>query len=401
MSKLVKRIEKEFFLKIVYDEKLPLTYNKDRAEYTLHLKAPPKESLIFTMAQPIDGLCVSSKISLMFNYRGDSMLFDVTVLDIRDKDIVCNVPESIRKNLDRGHMRVNLPSQIQVHVSFFSDRYNLPFPRLRQYNPALGSLATLQSLKKQVEALAATHEYGYKMTIFAKDVELSVTEEQVLAHTGKVLFIADTRHGLPQTDPYNRGNRIVTEDVFNRYLLEAKGIEGRAAETAFNRFVQDKANSGVVSDAWVPIIFQEYTVGYLRMWSGNAKKPPMDFMMLDTLHKYAEAMSLLLKEKGYFDKMKMDNTPFIADVQDISVSGLLFTCPIPDISLKLMQGCDLKVTVANLRRSLDIKATVTRQYREKGTFFVGCQFKDMNIDDIQYLFESIYAKPFTETRAPR
>jgi len=25
----------------------------------------------------------------------------------------------------------------------------------------------------------------------------------------------------------------------------------------------------------------------------------------------------------------------------------------------------------------------------------------MNIDDIQYLFESIYAKPFTETRAPR
>lgn len=396
MSKLVKRIEKEFFLKIVYDEKLPVIYRKDRTEYTLSLKSPPKENLIFKANRPIGGLGVSSKMSLMFTYRGASMLFEVNVMDIRDGEIICNVPESIRKNLDRAHMRVNLPPEVQINISFFGDRYNLPFTRLRQYHPVLGTLATMQSLRGQVESLAKNNDYNYKLSVFTKDIELSATEEQVLAHTGKTFFMPETKNGLPQTDPYNRGNRIVTEEVFNRYLLESAGIEGRVAETVYTRFLQEKANSGVVSDAWVPILFQEYTVGYIRLWSQDPQKLPIDYMVLDTLHKYAEVMAQLLRERGYFNQMKLDNTPFKANVQDISVSGLLFTCPLPEISIRLMPGCDLKVTVTTLRRSLDIRASVTRHYREKSAFFVGCQFKDMTPEDIQYLFECIYAKPFTE-----
>jgi len=398
VSKLVKRIEKEFFLKIVYDEQLPVTYHKDRAEHTLILKTAPKDTLVFKTSRPIDGLGVSGKISLMFNYRGDSMLFDVDVVDVRDGEIICNIPESIRKNLDRVHMRVNLPPEVQTTVSFLNDRYNLPFARLRQYHPLQGSLTNLPSLKTQVESMVKANDYGYKLVIFTKDIDLANREEQVLAQTGKVLFLPETKYGLPQTDPYNRNNRIVTEEVFMRYLLEAEGLEGRPAEAVTLRFLQEKANSGSFSDAWVPILFQEYTVGYIRVWSQDAKNTPLDYMMLDTLQKYAEAMAQLLKERGYFDKMKMANTSFKANVQDISVSGLLFTCPLPDISIKLMPGCDLRVTITTLRRALDIKATVTRHFREKSSLFVGCQFKEMSPDDIRYLFECIYAKPFTDTK---
>jgi len=400
MSKLVKRIEKEFFLKILYDEQLPVTYHKNRAEYTLFLKSSPRETLVFKTSRPIDELGVSSRISLMFAYREDSMLFDVDVMDIRDGEIICSIPDNIRKNLDRSHMRVNLPPEVQIKISFWEDRYNLPFTRLRQYHPVAGSLATLPSLKAQVEAMARANDYGYKLVIFTKDIELSATEEQVLAHTGKILFLPETKLGFPQTDPYNRNNRIVTEDVFNRYLLETSGIEGRPAEAVALRFIQDKAASGVCSDAWVPILFQEYAVGYIRVWIHDTEKPPLDYMVLDTLHKYAEAMAQLLRERGYFDKLKMPSPSFKASVQDISVSGLLFTCPFPEISMKLMAGCDLRVTIATLRRSLDIKATITRNYRDKSAVFVGCQFKDMSPEDIRYLFECIYAKPFSEAKFP-
>jgi len=400
MSKLVRRIEKEFFLKILYDEQLPVTYYKGRAEYTMHLKNAPKDRLVFKTSQPIDGLGVSSKVSLMFSYREDAMLFDVDVMDIRDGEVICNIPESIRKNLDRTQMRVNLPPEVQIKTSFLDDRYNLSFLRLRQYHPVLGGVSTLTSLKGQVEAFVKENDYGYKMVIFTPEIELAAMEEQVLASTGKVLFLPETKYGFPQTDPYNRNSRIVTEDVFNRYLLEEKGIEGRAAEVASLRFLQDKINSGVVSDAWVPILFQEYTVGYIRIWSQNAEKPPLDYLALDTLQKYAEVMARLLKERGYFEKMKMANDPFGVNVQDISVSGLLFTCPSPEVAIKLMPGCDLEITIATLHRNLKIKATVMRNYRGKTSIFVGCQFQDMNIEDIQYLFECIYAKPFTDAKLP-
>jgi len=399
VSKLVKRIEKEFFLKILYDEQLPVTYYKDRAEYTLFLKAIPKDTMIFKTSRSIDGLTVSSHISLLFSYRGDSMLFDVDVMDMRDGEIVCKVPESIRKNLDRSHMRVNLPPEVQISVSFLSDRYSLPFPRLRDYHPVEGTLSTLSSLKDQVEKMVKDNDYGYKLVVFSKKDEISSPEERVLAHTGKTLFLPEVKDGFPKEDPYNR-NRIVTEDVFNRYLLENMGIEGRAADAISVRFFQEKTTKGILSDAWVPILFQEYTVGYIRLWIRDEKKLPLDYMVIDTLHKYAEVMAQVLKQKGYFDQMKVNPPPFRANVRDISVSGLLFTCPIPDISLKLMIGCDLKVTIATLRRSLDIKATITRNYREKGTTYMGCQFKDMDAEDIRYLFECIYAKPFTDTKVP-
>ena len=397
MSKLVKRIEKEFFLKILYDEQIPLTYYKDRTEITLFLKTPPKDTLVFKTNWPADGVNVPGKMSLMFTYREDAMLFDVNILEIHDTEIICAVPESIRKNLDRSHLRVKLPPQVNIKVSFWGDRYNFPFNRLRQYSPLSGSVATLPSLKGQVESFVKANDYGYKVVVFNKEHEFASTEEQVLAHTGKTLFFPVVKDGLPQKDPYNR-NRIVTEDLFNRYLLEEMGIEGRAAEAAYAKLVREKVLSGVVSEVWVPILFQEYAVGYVRIWSNSAEKQLLDYLMIDTLFKYAEVMAQLLKEKGYFDKMKMANVTFNADVQDISVSGLLFTCANPDISMKLMPECDLKVTITTLNRSLDIKSTITRNYRDKSSIFVGCHFKDMSAEDIRYLFECIYAKPFKETK---
>lgn len=397
MSKLVKRIEKEFFLKILYDERVPVTYYKDRAEYTLVLKTPPKDTLVFKLNRPLNnGLGVSSKISLMFTYREDSMLFDVNVMDIRDSEIICSVPESIRKNLDRSHMRVNLPPEVQIKIAFLGDRYSFPFHRLRQYHPLLGSITALARLKEQVEALVKAYGYSHKMVVFNPGHEFSSTEEQVLANTGKIVFLPVSKDGFPQNDPYNK-NRIVTEELFQRYLLEETGIEGRAAEAASAKLIKDKVTAGVVSDLWVPILFQEYTVGYIRIWSTDAEKPPLDYLMIDTLYKYSEVMAQLLKDRGYFEKMKINNVPFKANVQDISVSGLLFTCPCQETSLKLMPECNLRVTVTTLNRSLDIKATVTRNYRDKGSVFVGCHFKEMSADDIRYLFECIYAKPFTET----
>ncbi|MCL2557208.1 MAG: PilZ domain-containing protein [Treponema sp.] len=401
MSKLITRIEKDFFLKILYDERAPLTYRRDRVEREFVIAEPPKDSLVLKAEEPLGDLAASGKIALTFICRGAPMLFETRVIEARKDELVCAIPESIRGDLSRTHLRVALPPCARAMVSFRGERYSLPLPRLRHYHAAGGDASALHGLKTRVESLAAANDYGYKMAIFVNDSRPSSVEEKLLAHTGKTLFMPKTGVGLPKTDPYGRGNRIVTEDVFRRYILESAGLEGQPAERIITRFLHDKAGGDVVSDAWLPILFQEYVVGYIRLWSEDRARPPLDYATLDALQEYAEALAEMLKEKGYFDQSKMENAPFRAVARDISLSGLLFTCPDMDISTKFMPGCEIIVTVATADRSLDIQAAVTRQYRGPSpSLFIACQFKNMSREETQYLFELIYAKPFEGAAPP-
>ena len=400
MSKTVNRIEKEFFLKLLFDEQLPLTYRRDRAEYTLFLASPPKERLALKPDRPIERLPAGSSMNLTFSHNGVPMLFDVEVTGMNYSEIICSIPANILKNLDRTNMRVTLPPEVCVHVSFLEDRYGLaPLPRLRQYHPVRDDFHAPAAAKERVDALVSEGACSVKMELFGGS-GLSATEEKVLAYTGKTIFLQNVANGFPQKDYFGQ-NRLVTADVFSRYLLEDLGIEGRAAEAFTSGFFKEKTRSGVTSDAWVPILFQEYTVGCLRAWVSGDARPPVSHTALDALTRYAEVMALVLKKKGAFAESKLANEPFRATVHDISTSGMLFTCPDPELALKFMPKCDLKVTLSTLRRNVDIKATVIRKYRDRSSAtYIGCQFKGMEAEDTKFLFECIYAKPFEGAALP-
>jgi len=400
MATPVRLIEKEFLLKVLYDEQLPAIFLKDRIEYTFYLEKPAKTEMHFRSDRPLERLKPRSSIELKFDHMGRVIVFNAEVLHNKDRSIVCTVPEFLYKNLDRAYSRVTVPSEMKVQFTFLGDRYNLSFPKVQQFNSTeLGLFfqtadpRNLTGLIDQMASWIKRFATGYQLVIF-RDTKPSTTEERLIAETGKALYLPSTREGFPQEDPFPEP-RLVTERIFHRYLESiGVGITFLASTTA--RFIRAKADEGIFSDAWIPILFHEYVIGYIHIWIDDKRYRPFEYPVIDTMFQFAKVLAHSLEINGYFEDGKIRNGTFKGNVIDISASGLLFSYPQSGFLTFLLPGSKLTVGIATPESSITANAAIVRRFKDDTHGYFGCQFEDMPDDDLEYLFKYIYGKPFTD-----
>jgi hypothetical protein len=403
MATPIKRIEKDFLLKVLYDEKIPVMYLKTKTQYILIVEKPTKGQMFFKADRPIEGIKKGKKLDLMFDYRGQVIMFSVEILDYKDEHIIAQEPESLFKNLDRSFSRVPTPTDLQVQFTFHGDRYSLTYPRITEFDAlTTADLITnsnpknLNSLIDQMASWIKNYATGYKLVVF-RDAKPSTTEERLVAETGKSLFIPSTLGPLPTDDPYPK-KRLITESAFHRHL-EGNGVDPKYLDEACARFIEQKNKAGIFSDLWVPVLFQEYVIGYIHIWIDKEGMMPFDYAVIDSMYQFSKILAYSLKLNGYFEKGKLKNEPFEGKIIDISASGLLFTYPNSTFASTLMPDSELTVKLMTDRRTVNVKAKIVRRYKDNMQGYFGCRFVDMEPEDLRYLFEYIYGKTFTDTDA--
>jgi hypothetical protein len=149
----------------------------------------------------------------------------------------------------------------------------------------------------------------------------------------------------------------------------------------------------------VPVLFQQYVIGYIHAWINKERMVSFDYETIDTLYQFAKILAHSLKMNGYFESGKLKNDPFEGRVIDISVSGLLFAYPNSPFTAALLPGSELSVKLATPKRTVNTTARIVRCYKDKVNMYLGCHFPDMEPEDIRFLFEYIYGKPFTDNDA--
>jgi len=402
MATPVGRIEKEFLFKVLYDEKLPIMYIKDRTDYALTLEHPVRTDMSLRPSKPLGKLKPKSKLDLLFDYRGQIINFTAEIFAVKDDVIICQVPQVLYKNLDRNYLRVDAPSDLKILFTFRGDRYNLSFPKVMEYeNIGPDDLIrhmdrrNLSGLMKQITDSLKNFSDGYKIANF-KDKKPTTIEERVLSETGKTLFIPSTAGFFPKNDPYPK-KRIITEDIFKRYL-ESTGVNVSTLDLICERFVKNKYKEGIFSEAWVPILFHEYVIGYIHIWINKEGRLPIDFGAIDNVYQFAKVLAFALKESGYFDHGKLKNDPFEGSVLDISASGLLFAYPLGSaLSTTLMIDTELTVIIEAPNRSINVPAKIVRRFKDKTASYYGCQFMNLQPEDMRFLFEHLYGKQIDDT----
>jgi c-di-GMP-binding flagellar brake protein YcgR len=397
MATPIGRIEKEFLFSALFGEKLPVIFLKDRTEYTLKLEQPAGEELVFRTEKSMGKIKPHIKLPLLFDYRGQIIDFTVEVLAQKDELIFCKPPDALYKNLDRDYLRVDAPSDLKILFTFQGDRYNLAFPKINEYETITAEdlirnmdPSNLSGLIKQIAGLLSKFADGFKIVNF-KDKKPESLEEKIVAATGKTLFLPSTAGLLPKTDPYPK-KRIITEELFKRYL-ESTGTGKSFLDENCTRFLRRKVDEDIFSDAWVPILFHEYVIGYIHIWINNQARLPFDFNVLDNIYQYAKVLAFSLKENGYFDYGKVQNEPFDGRVLDISASGLLFAYPLGSALLAtLLVDAELTVTVVAPNRTMNMTARIVRRFKDKSASFFGCRFVNMAPEDTRFLFEFLYGR---------
>jgi hypothetical protein len=403
MATPIKRIEKDFLLKVLYDEQLPVMHLKSQTQYILTLEKPAKGNMYLKADRPIEGLRPGKKLDLMFDYRGQVIIFNAEIITSKDNQIVAVEPEFLFKNLDRSFSRVSTPTDLQVQFTFLGDRYSLSYPKIPEFestDPAevvqSYNIQNLSGLTEQLSEMVKNFATGHKLVIF-KNSKPATHEERIIAETGRSLFIPSTLGSLPREDPFPK-KRLVTEDTFKRYL-ESNGVNLKFVNDALARFIAHKHEAGILSDLWVPILFQEYVIGYLHVWIDKEGMLPLDQTAIDSLYQFAKVLAYSLKAHGYFESGKIKNEPFEGKIMDISASGFLFSYPLSTFAKSLMLDSGLAVQLQTVRREISAYAKIVRRYVDKTHCYFGCRFINMEPENMRFLFEYIYGKPFTDKDA--
>jgi len=403
MATPIKRIEKDFLLKVLYDEQLSLSLRYGRGEYILKVEQPPKAELRLKSNRPVSGAQKGSKLELVFDYRGQAVSFSALVLEVKDTLVVTEAPEFLYKNLTRAFSRVSSPQDLKVVFSFHGDRYDLAFPKTQDFEPAdlpeysdVFNPADIKELVAQLSTWSHESATGHKLVMF-KDAKPKSIEERLIAQTGKALFIPSTQNEIPSVDTAPKP-RLITLDMFKRFI-ESSGTDKAYVDDATERFMKSKRDAGIYSELWSPIQFQEYVIGYIHLWIDAAGKPPFDLAIVDTLHQFAKVLAYSLKMNGYFKSATLKNEPFPGKVIDISASGMLFANASTTLSGSLLLDSEIDIQLTIGKRVVKTSARIVRRYRDSSMHYYGCRYLDIAPEDLRFMFEYLYGKALTDADA--
>ena len=403
MATSLKRIEKEFILGSARDEKVRVLLIAGSGEWPVLITELGPDKVTLSHAMPLRLLRRGQVYEFRFVYREQAMAFRAKALDIRESSLSVELPASVYKNLGRRYTRRAPPSELAVSFSFHGDRYDLAFPITREYEQVAEPEPSSSFDPHDIRALIA--DFNERGSEFAseravrmfKERKPESLEERLIVRTGKIYYLPTSIGGLPSADPYSRP-RIVTRAIFGDFLRE-QGTHEEYVEDELIRFERNKRNAGVLSELMVPLLFQEYVIGYVCLVNKQQGKPPFDLSVLETFHQFSKVLAYSLMINGYFRNAPKKPQDYQADVIDISAGGLLFSNASKDLAASLLPGSALELTVRVGERSVKAQGLVKRTYRDASRVYYGIEYQEIEPEDFRYLFESLYGRGFTDADA--
>jgi len=403
MATNLKRIEKEFILNGVRDEKIKLLLTAGSGEWPVYITRIDDEEIVLSHTMPLRLLRRSEHYELRFVYGDQPMAFRSRILDVKETGLTIEMPQIVYKNLGRRYSRRAPPPETTVSFSFKGDRYELSFPVTREFDPAVEPEASsafdpndIRALIRDFDTRAGEYASERAVRMFKERVPESL-EERIIVRTGKIYYLPTAMGGLPVVDPYVRP-RIVTKEIFGDFLRE-QGVRDDLVEDEIVRFERNKKNSGVLSELLVPLIFQEYVIGYVYLVNKQVGKPPFDLALLETFHQFGKVLVYSLKINGYFRNAPKKASDFPAEVIDISAGGLLFANSSRELAASLLPDSSLEINIKTVGRTVRAGGKVKRTYRDAGLVYYGVEYEEIAPEDFRFLFETLYGRDFTDADA--
>jgi hypothetical protein len=396
----VKNIEREFLLSTALRERAQVLCITEAGEWMVRMVSISPTIIGFSHDIPLGLLKKGSSCEFRYTIRDQTIAFRSTMMEPGERRFGVSMPEKLFKNLSRKYVRLAPPKDLTASFTFAGERYDLKFPPSAAFVPASEpepspdfDSGDLRGLVGEFEdkALEIGSERGIVMF---KDRLPESVEERLVASSGRCFYLPTATGGIPRSDPF-AARTILTRDDFLAHFVES-GLEPDFAEDEVVRLERSRRTEGILSELIVPILFQDYTIGYAVIMNKHAGKPPMDLAAVERFVAFARIFSWSLKLHGYFkDAPKLDET-YQTQVVDVSVGGLLFACDDQRLIQALREGTQVGVRLDARHRAIEATGVTRRHHATAGEAFFGIEFSVMAPEDFRFLFEYLYGRPFTD-----
>jgi hypothetical protein len=387
MGSTISRIEREFIIKALDDNKFPVMLHGSRKEVeVVILNYEDEEFLdIFSKERNLADFKKGEAVRLFFSYYGHVMTFNAKIVSGNEEKLRLSYPELVLKNLQRKYERVNPPEGIDLTFTVDNVKVELSFPesgqfiRLEDYSmDDRFDTSSINSIIEEFREIISSHCDINRITMF-RDRQPETFEEKLISSTGRIFFMQSIYEGMNLPDARS------DLPVIDKNHLKPEEIE---------ELLTDMKKQRQYSVVFCPILYHEYTVGYIYLC--NKKNKKIEIESLEYVYQFSKILAWVLNQNNYFSGGQTRAQNFNSQIMDISASGLLFTDNSENLSDVINIYTDINIDLRIGKHTMPIFCRVMRKYHNKGRTFYGVQFMDIKSDDFRYLFEYVYGRIFTE-----
>ncbi len=394
MSVEINRIEKEFVFKNLFESRARIEIHEKGNTIGAFIKMVQKDRLLLELEDNSDTAKPEpdSVVSFFFRFRGKPMTFKAKVISAGDDGLTVKQPAELFRDLSRGFERINNPENVEVSFFVKGQKIKLNYPSSDLYDPVEEPAIAngfdpsritdlMSSFREKAKAFAAEN----KIIMFRERKPQSF-QEKVISRSGKILLTPFAPDELNQREQFIRERVLTREEVIR--------IETESGEDLFGvlekitEMEDEIKKKGLRQELYCPILYHQYVVGYIYLVKSGANPEPFKRKALDFVFQFSRILSYSLKVNGYFKAEPIVEEFNKAELIDISGSGLLFSHLSEELDLMLYSDMDLTVSVVD--REIPAKGRVMRKYQDSGRTYIGVRFTQMDIKDMEYLFDHLY-----------
>jgi hypothetical protein len=192
MATILKKIEKEFVLNSARDGGVRFLLLAGSGEWPCEIRSLSDEELTLSHSMPLRLLRRNQVYEFRFVYREQPMAFRSRILEVRDSSLTIEMPETVYKNLGRRYSRRTPPVEMSVSFSFRGDRYELSFPKTREFDPVAEpepdsafDPSDIRTLVREFNERASEYASEKAIRMF-KERKPVTLEEKIIVRTGKI-----------------------------------------------------------------------------------------------------------------------------------------------------------------------------------------------------------------------
>ena len=402
MGVRVGRIVKEFVFKSLADQNVELTIHGQRKSASGPVVEISDEYLIVQARSGNPELFEQKEnVQVYLLFQNNYHTFGSVILEAEKERIKISHPTEVYKNPQRKNERIQISDKAEVFFTIKGQKVELNFPRSNRYlEPSPDAVNTridfdytsIKSLYKNFRE-KMTDQVSEARIVMLRDKMLDKYEEKVMAATGKMLWIPSTEEDFPTSDPYEQ-ERLITRRDLMRYE-EALDRPPHVIASKLGNILYEKQKKHIHSELFSPVLYDMYLVGYVYLCNREERKEKIPKDLLEYAYDFSRVLGYSLHLTGYFFSDDSMQRRYEAPIIDISASGLLFAHPRSDLSQNLVIHTDMEITVRFPERTMVIGSRVRRKFQDAERCYFGVQFLNISQEDLNFLYEKLYAKPYS------
>ncbi|MFP4266817.1 MAG: PilZ domain-containing protein [Spirochaetaceae bacterium] len=401
MGEEVGRIEKEYILTNLSEQRLDIDIHTTTSTIRgILADIDSSELSIECEEKDLEKVKEKEYVRVYFGYFGHTMTFETKIKKVANP-LKLEYPKGLVKNLERKFERIPSPEGLSLSFMYEDVMVELEFPKTEDYREVNEPLVSEYFDEGSIEGLIAqfrekAREFsdlsGIKML---RGKEPSTFEEQCIVETGKSIFLPKTANGFPEKESLE-GRSVISRDMFPDPTESDSLRCGKNLHTA-QRYVKQKAEKGISSEIYCPVVYQNYVVGYVYLANRSGESAPFSLKTLDFAVEFSYILAFTLKKHGYFSSEKKAVKEFYPEIVNVSGSGVLFAYPSGELTAAIGVYTDLELYFHINKRKIKIGSRVMRKYEAGGHVFFGVQFLEMEPEDFRFLFDYVYGRPYTDS----